>query len=119
MRSQHSLPEIDLFILHIGRHKAGSSSIQNFLALNAKKLQRLGVLYPEIGRTKKHRGRFAGENHWAHHDLVREINNDLRADPHLGGWSDVGKLATSNPDKKIVISSEGFETLKKPQIAKL
>jgi hypothetical protein len=38
-------------IIHIGRHKTGTTSIQNFLALNEDLLlNRYGIYYPEIGR---------------------------------------------------------------------
>jgi len=38
-------------IIHIGRHKTGTTSIQNFLALNEELLlNRYGIYYPDIGR---------------------------------------------------------------------
>jgi len=38
-------------IIHIGRHKTGTTSIQHFLALNEDLLlDRYGIYYPEIGR---------------------------------------------------------------------
>ena len=38
-------------IIHIGRHKTGTTSIQHFLALNEDLLlNRYGIYYPEIGR---------------------------------------------------------------------
>src|SRR3712207_6517385 len=97
-----------MFILHIGKHKAGSTTIQNFLTCNAEKLRRFDVLYPEIGR-----------KHHAHRSLNHEIKNTSRADLSLGGWSDIKALQRDNPDKKIVLSNEGFETLKSSQIRAL
>jgi hypothetical protein len=47
--------EISLFIIHIGTFKTGSSTIQNFLALNADRLERREVLYPKIGRPRRAR----------------------------------------------------------------
>jgi hypothetical protein len=94
-----------LLILHIGSHKAGSSSIQYFLARNAERLRPFGVIYPQIGRQR-----------WAHH----RIKNDLLADPqNMAGWNEVRDLGKAHPDKRIVISSEGLETLKERHIAHL
>ena len=107
-RRVEKVPESTLFILHIGKHKSGSSSIQNFLALNAEKLKQFGVLYPEIGRKK-----------YAHHPLVRRIKDDPGGGSARGDWSDIGALGRAHPDKRIVISSEDLETLKKPHIVEL
>ena len=38
-------------IIHIGRHKTGTTSIQHFLVLNEELLlNQYGIYYPEIGR---------------------------------------------------------------------
>ena len=39
-----------MLYLHIGFHKAGSTTLQTFLRDNAPALARAGVVYPEIGR---------------------------------------------------------------------
>lgn len=96
-----------MFIIHIGKHKTGSSSIQQFLATNADKLQQFDIIYPQIARQKK-----------AHHNLVRQLKGDRRFGPVLGGWDEIRALAEKK-DSRIVLSSEGFETLKEQQIREL
>ncbi|NMH59044.1 hypothetical protein [Alteromonas ponticola] len=66
-KNQH-LPQI---ILHIGRHKTGTTSIQSFLALNDERLaSEYGIYYPEIGRDP----RFP-----YHHPLFMPIVEENRA----------------------------------------
>jgi hypothetical protein len=96
-----------MFIIHIGKHKTGSSSIQQFLATNADKLQQFDIIYPQIARQKK-----------AHHNLVRQLKGDRRFGPVLGGWDEIRALAEKK-HSRIVLSSEGFETLKEQQIREL
>ena len=36
-------------ILHIGRHKSGTTSIQSTFFSNKSELQRVGIYYPEMG----------------------------------------------------------------------
>jgi hypothetical protein len=61
-------------ILHIGRHKTGTTSLQKFFALNDSLLARkFGILYPVTGRHKK--------KHY-HHPLFRNlIDHDKHIDP--------------------------------------
>ncbi|RMF60396.1 MAG: hypothetical protein D6746_06955 [Bacteroidetes bacterium] len=48
--------------LHIGTHKTGTTSLQQFFARTASRLAREGVLYPRTGRTER--------LPWAHHGLA-------------------------------------------------
>ncbi|NDY91935.1 hypothetical protein [Ideonella livida] len=41
------------YILHIGRHKSGTSALQHFLHSNSEKLAQAGYAYPKTGRGKK------------------------------------------------------------------
>ena len=50
-------------ILHIGRHKSGTSSIQHCLNRNVDLLSAAGILYPKHGRG----GRVA------HHDIAKAL----------------------------------------------
>jgi len=43
------MEQINLYI-HIGLHKTGTTSIQNFLTLNENILSKKGYLYPATGR---------------------------------------------------------------------
>lgn len=92
-----------MLILHIGRHKCGSSSIQYFMSCNAEKLAEFGVLYTKIGRNRR-----------AHHVLADQLRNDLPS-----GIQEVLALETSVPGGKVILSSESFELLKPYQIAEL
>jgi len=52
-------------VLHVGRHKTGTTTLQNFLALNEDRLlKREGILYPQAGRDARHH---------CHHPLFREF----------------------------------------------
>jgi hypothetical protein len=61
-----------LCILHTGLYKTGTSSLQNFLAVNADRLLDAGVLYP----VRNVSTRRYGNNHIA---LVRAIEDAARA----------------------------------------
>jgi hypothetical protein len=87
-----------MIILHIGLHKAGSTTVQTYLRDNAEVLAAAGVLYPAIGRA---------ERSIAHHRLAADLRAD-EADPDQ--WAAIVALARDNPDKRVVISSEGFQS---------
>ena len=40
--------------LHIGRHKTGTTSLQNFFSEKKELLSERGILYPETGRVTAH-----------------------------------------------------------------
>lgn len=89
-----------MLYIHIGFRKTGSTTIQAFLAGNAGPLAAASVLYPRAG--------LAGR---AHFNLL----NDLRGRdfiPERGGVDEVAKLMSENPDKHVLLSSEGFHNAK-------
>lgn len=93
-----------MIILHIGLHKAGSTTVQTYLRDNAAALADAGVLYPAIGRA---------ERSIAHHRLAA----DLRAgEADHDQWAEILALAAANPDKRVVISSEGFQSADPAQV---
>lgn len=51
------------FLLHIGRHKTGTSSLQHFLFLNRAQLEAQGLYYPKSGLAQV-----------AHHDIARHLH---------------------------------------------
>ena len=93
-----------MLLIHIGFRKTGSSTIQHFLGLNAGRLARSGVDYPDAGRIG-----------WAHNGLREE----LQADGDLSQWRAVRDLAAARPDRVTVVSCEGFDLLQAAQVARL
>lgn len=90
--------------IHIGTHKTGTTSIQNFLFKNRKKLIDRGFLYPLSGIPKR-------KNSFGHSHLVTVILENTEADtynPNAGGWQELLAEANSLQEKNIVISSENF-----------
>jgi hypothetical protein len=86
-------------ILHIGRHKSGTSSIQHWLKSNCEALLDYGVIYP-----------LAGRKGIAHHELASTLN------PKIGNGLGTHDIATSirqelNGEDTILISSEAFQNI--------
>jgi len=93
-------------IIHIGRHKTGTSSIQYFLTQNRVALKGRGILYPyPIG------------DRYAHHGIVRHLENRPRdTDPTLDSIRTLaGKWARESP--LTVLSSEAFQRLEPQAVA--
>lgn len=91
-------------ILHIGRHKTGTTSLQKFLALNDSLLARkYGILYPVTGRNKK--------KHY-HHPVFQNL---IKYDKHINP-EQIKRIfeesATANTET-ILLSSE---MLARPEI---
>ena len=85
--------------LHIGFHKAGSTTLQTFLRDNAAALAAAGVDYPEIGRSA---------DDIAHHALAKGLKPRRDAAPQLESWwREAGARAKGG--RNLVISSEGLE----------
>ena len=83
-------------IIHIGLHKTGTTSFQNFLHFNRDALLKAGVLYPEMGEH---------ESHWViPNQIVRNNWNYVE---------DYMKISLTNAKKAniktVFISSEDFE----------
>ena len=84
-------------IIHIGRHKTGTTSIQHFLALNEDLfLNRYGIYYPEIGRDPLMK---------YHHPLFRDwAENKKKLDLQL--INEVIENAKRKSASRILLSSE-------------
>ena len=84
-------------IIHIGRHKTGTTSIQHFLALNEDLLlNRYGIYYPEIGRDPLMK---------YHHPLFRDwAENKKNLDLHL--INKIIENAKRKSASRILLSSE-------------
>jgi hypothetical protein len=90
-----------LFV-HIGTHKTGTTSIQNFMRYHAARLKEGGVFVPKSGTLNANSG---------HHNIAWEVRRDPRYSPRIDGIDDlVAELKTSN-ERTAVISSEDFEYL--------
>jgi hypothetical protein len=91
------------FILHVGRHKTGTTSIQHFLARNAKDLIVQGFLYPSHYQQDA-----------AHHQLTKLLKtND--SGKIANGLSLLIQEAEKASCRKIIISSETFQGFHRPQ----
>lgn len=97
-----------MLFIHIGAHKCGSSSIQQFMSLNAETLQGHGALYPYVGGSGR-----------AHHILAQELNGERPSSQDFQAWTALRKFTDSHPDENIVLSSEVFETLPRQSIAEI
>ncbi|MCB1756162.1 MAG: hypothetical protein KDJ38_11600 [Gammaproteobacteria bacterium] len=101
-------------VLHIGRHKSGTTSIQQFLHTNPEWLGRFGYYYPTIGKRA-----------YAHHELGERFSRQsLRsAGPeYLLKNDEYAKSLIAEidaTDKSIIISSEAFQNCDPSVIKKL
>jgi hypothetical protein len=105
-RRSLEVPSRTLF-LHIGTHKTGTTSLQELMALNARRFEKAGVLYPKAGRLATESSReMAG-----HHNIAWELTGDARFDPRAGTFAEMlDEIAASRPGTAVV-SSEDFESL--------
>lgn len=96
-------PDRTAFV-HIGTHKTGTTSIQELLAKNARRLRHHGLLIPTAGRSEPNSG---------HHNIAWELACDARFDPRLGTLETVLAELAATPARTpdACISSEDFELL--------
>src|SRR5690606_19912977 len=90
-------------ILHIGRHKTGTTRLQFFLDKHAEELRRLGACYPLTGReapTERERT--------AHHQLALLLFN--RDSAGLEALQPKFRAETA-PFDLVVLSSEAFQNI--------
>ncbi len=89
-------------ILHIGRHKSGTSSLQHFFAAHREFLDRQGVLYPLAGTRK---------NGLAHHELSHLCHKGRNAAAQLDQIIDALKAEIQPHHETLLFSSEEFQNL--------
>jgi hypothetical protein len=95
-------PVLPTLFVHIGTHKTGTTSIQNFLRTHASSLRECGILVPRAGTISPISG---------HHNIAWQIRNDPRYRPKAGGIDQlIAELKYSQAGTGI-ISSEDFEFL--------
>ena len=88
-------------IVHIGRHKSGTSSLQHFLASQRTRLDRNGYLYPLSGRA----------NRIAHHALAYACNPNLSDDNALPNIIRDLQSELRTHHSAILFSSEAFQNI--------
>lgn len=87
-------------ILHIGRAKSGTSTLQRYLTAQRDNLAAQGVCYPRAGTT----GRFA------HHDLARACRGLNPFSPTLREMREQFETEVA-PFDAVIVSSEAFQNL--------
>ena len=84
--------------LHIGLHKTGTSSLQNFLNRNADLLREQGCLWPQAGRVGG-----------AHHNIGYQLMGKKRFSEDAGGLPELA--AELSGAEMAIVSSEELEFL--------
>lgn len=88
-------------ILHIGRHKSGTSAIQDFLFENVSVLAERGIHYPETGRF---------QTPLAHHTLAHACIAARPEHKKLAQFKRRLRAETASFNK-VILSSEGFQNV--------
>lgn len=94
-------PRPTLFV-HIGTHKTGTTSIQNFLRTHASSLRECGIFVPTAGTLSQVSG---------HHNIAWQVRNDPRYRTNVGGIDELVAELKHSRANTMVISSEDFEYL--------
>lgn len=89
-------------ILHIGRHKSGTSSLQHYLGAHRAELSAQGILYPRAG----------SDNHIAHHALARACNARQSDGSELTRIADGINTELDPHHERILLSSEAFQNIR-------
>jgi len=104
---------LNKLILHIGRHKTGTSSLQRFLHINRDRLESHGIYYPVSGATPL-----------AHHDIARHLNaravlrfSEHEREKHTQAFNNL-RLEIANRTDTVLLSSEGFQNCKPKLLAR-
>ena len=99
-------------ILHIGMNKAGSSTLQDFLARHRRELRGRGLLYPQAGQRR-------GTN--AHYDfsgafgfITGEHRAEYTPDRAAGIVDRMAREIAAHPEHTVLVSSEFFVQTRDP-----
>lgn len=94
--------------LHIGTHKTGTTTIQEFLTENRRKLLALGYYVPKAG---------LGHAGSGHANLARDFAGSPRFRREAGGSKALAKELKALSGEHLIISSESFEhIMRKPDL---
>ena len=99
-------------LIHIGIHKTGSTSLQQFCVQAADQLIDDGILYPESGRPADQ------DAPWGHHVLAWSIQRK-HGWTELEGWEAVKDEVEASGASRVLLSSEGFVTCSVDQIRQI
>ena len=88
--------------IHIGTHKTGTTSIQNFLRTHADELRADGIFVPSSGTVDTRSG---------HHNVAWQLRADVRRANAASGVPELIEELRSAGESTAIISSEGFEYL--------
>ena len=94
------------YIVHVGRHKTGTTALQRSLAAASAELMQHGVLYPETGRCP-----------FGHHDLadpIAELVSESSAAPLLYELRD--EIDSKKPNS-VLVSSEALQGVAPDRLA--
>jgi hypothetical protein len=95
-------PARPTLFVHIGTHKTGTTSIQNFLRTHACNLRECGIFVPTAGTL----GQVSG-----HHNIAWQVRSDSRYRIEFGGIDELIAELKCAQVSTGVISSEDFEYL--------
>jgi len=98
-------------LIHIGTHKTGTTSIQQFLVRASDQLREDGILYPEAGRPDDRAPH-------GHHTLAWSIQQRQGLE-NLEGWEEVVCEIRRSSCPRILLSSEVFETCSVSEIRQI
>ncbi|MCB1537020.1 MAG: hypothetical protein KDJ44_20495 [Rhodoblastus sp.] len=99
-------------ILHIGRHKTGTTSVQRFLAANADVLAARGVCYPMSGRGSDHPESNAADVD-AHHRLAQIFTMGNTRDAEAIERLRQSFLTETHAFDTVIVSSEVFQNVER------
>lgn len=93
---------VQRIILHIGRHKSGTSSLQHYFTSHADVLDDQGVLYPMSGRQEKG---------YAHHEFAKMCHRGVKGNQTVEMIVEAMKQEVRPHHHTILLSSEEFQNL--------
>jgi len=99
-------------ILHVGRHKTGTSALQRFLCRKREELRSQGIIYPSTGRIVS-----GGEMAPAHHQIANLCNPKFTKRAAFYETQKSFFEEISGYDG-VIVSSEAFQNISRPTLLK-
>jgi hypothetical protein len=102
-----------VLIIHAGFHKSGTTALQESFDTERKTLQKLGILYPHIGRKAHHRIAWAlTQKPWGWKDRGGERTS-------IKHWDRIARKINKSSSPIVLLSSEFFSELNEEKIKKI